>query len=121
MRQIYLGSVHNFLAGLVAARYADGLRAVVGLLAAGAPGFAGLRAAPVLDLRQFVGGVIDDVVLRASWRVGNLKTRKVFGEHDDRDQQQALEQPAGDHAAIREHANGRFSGQGLRRAGERRA
>ena len=121
MRQIHLGSVHNFLAGLIAARYADGLRAVVGLLTAGASGLAGLRSSPVLSLRQFVAGVIDDVPLRARWRGGNLKTHKAFGEHDDRDQQQALQQPAGEHAAIREHANGRFSGQAPRRAGERRA
>jgi len=121
MRQIYLGSVHNFLAGLVAARHADGLRAVVGLLTTGASGLAGLRAAPVLGLRQFVTGVINDVPLGTSWRSGELKTRKALGEHDDRDQQKALEQPAEEHAAIREHANGRFSGQALRRAGERRA
>jgi len=120
MRQIYLGGVHNLLAGLVAARYADGLGAVVGLLAAGASGFTGLRPAPVLGLRQFVAGVIDDVPLRTSWRKGDLRTGKALGEHDDRDQQKAFEQPADEHAAIREHANGRFSGQAPRRAGERR-
>jgi len=120
MRQIYLGSVHNFLARLVAARYADGLGAVVGLLAAGASGLAGLRSAPVLGLRQFVAGVIDDVPFGMSWRQGELKTHEAFGEHDDRDQQQAFEQPAEEHAAIREHANGRFSRQAPRRAGERR-
>jgi hypothetical protein len=85
MRQIYLGSVHNFLARLVAARYADGLGAVVGLLAAGASGLAGLRSAPVLGLRQFVAGVIDDVPLEAGCRSGGLKTLKALGEHDDRD------------------------------------
>src|SRR5260370_17835628 len=47
MRQIYFGSVHNFFAGLVAARDSDGLRAVMGLLTAGAPRLAGLRSAPV--------------------------------------------------------------------------
>jgi hypothetical protein len=51
MRQIHLGSVHDFLAGLIATRYADGLRAVVGLLAASASGLAGVRAAPVLRVR----------------------------------------------------------------------
>ena len=120
MRQIYLGSVHNFFAGLVAARYADGLRAVVGLLAAGASGLAGLRAAPVLGLREFVAGVVDHVPLRTSWRSGDLKTHKAFRQYDDRDQQQAFEQPAEEHAAIREHTNGRFSRQAPRRAGERR-
>jgi hypothetical protein len=85
VRQIHLGSVHNFLAGLIAARYADGLCAMVGLLTAGASGLAGLRAAPVLGLRQFVAGVIDDVPLEAGWRSGGLKTLKALGEHDDRD------------------------------------
>jgi len=121
MRQINLGSVHNFLAGLVATRHANGLRAVMSLLTAGASGLAGLRAAPVLGLRQLVARVIDDVPLGLGWRKRYLKTHKAFGEHDDRDQQQALEQPADEHAAIREHANGRFSGQALRRAGQRRA
>jgi hypothetical protein len=36
MRQIDLGSVYNFLARLVAPRYADGLRAMVSLLTSGA-------------------------------------------------------------------------------------
>ena len=121
MGQIYLGSVYNSFARLVTARYADGLRAVVGLLTAGASGLARLRSAPVLRLRQFVAGVIDDVLLGASCRSGDLKTDKVFGEHDERDQQQALEQPGDKHAAIREHANGRFSSERLRRAGERGA
>ena len=97
----------------------DGLRGVMGLLTAGAPRFAGLRSAAVLGLRQFVAGVIDNVLLGASGRSGDLKTHKVLGEHDERDQQQALEQPGDEHAAIREHANGRFSGQAFWRAGER--
>jgi hypothetical protein len=121
MRQIHLGSVHNLLAGLVATRYANGLRAVVGLLTTGASGFAGLGAASVLGLRQLVGGVIDDIPLGTSGRSGDLKTHKALRENDDGDQQQALQQPADEHAAIWEHANGRFSGQALRRASERGA
>src|ERR1019366_3488382 len=74
MRQIDFRSVHNFFAGLVAARYADGLRAVVGLLTSGASGLARLRAAAVLGLRQFVAGVVDDVPLGMIWAKGNLKS-----------------------------------------------
>ena len=121
MRQIHLGGVDNLFARFISAHYADGLRVVVGLLTAGASGLAGLRAAPVLGLRQFVAGVIDDVPLGTSWRSEGLQTGKAFGDHDERDQQQTLEQPADEHAAIREHANGRFSGQALRRTGERGA
>ena len=121
MRQIDLGSVHNFLDGLIAARHADGLGAVVGLLTAGESRLASLGSASVLGLRQLVGGVIDDVPLQTNGRSRQLKTRKTFGEHDDRDHEQALQQPAGDHAAIGKDADGRFSGQGFRRAGERRA
>ncbi len=120
MRQIDLGSVHNFLRGLVAARHADGLGAVVGLLTSGASRVASLGSASVLGLRQLVRRVIDDVPLQTNWRSRHLKTRKVFGEHDDRNYQQALQQPAGKHAAVGEDANGRFSGQGFRRASERR-
>jgi hypothetical protein len=121
MRQIYFGSVHNSLAGLVTARYADSLGAVVGLLTASASGLARLCAAPVLSLRQFVPSVIDHILLGVIHAKGDLKTHEVFGEHDDCNQEQALEQPAGEHAAIREHANGRFSSQGFRRTDERRA
>src|SRR5208283_267902 len=119
MRQIYFRSVDNLLGGLVATRYADGLGAMVSLLAAGASGLACLRATAVLSLRQFVAGVIDHVPLRTSGRKRDLKTRKALGEHDDSNQQQALEQPAKEHAAIGEHADGRFSGQGFWRASER--
>ncbi len=119
MRQIDLGSVYNFLARLVAARYADGLRAMVSLLTSGASRLASLRSTSILSLRQFVSGVIDDVPVQARGSGWDLKTLKACGEHDDRDQQQALEQPTGEHAAIREDANGSFSGQGFRRAGER--
>src|SRR5258707_14265440 len=121
MRQIYLGSVHNFLAGLVAAGYANGLGAVMGLLTAGASGLARLRSTPVLRLRQFVAGAIDDVPLGTGGRSRDLKSGKVFREHDERDQQQALQEPAREHAAIWEHANGSFSCQRLRGAGECRA
>jgi len=61
--------------------------------------------------------VIDHVLLGTSRRSGDLKTHKVFGEHDERDQQQALEQPGDEHASIRKHANGRFSGQAFRGGG----
>ena len=88
MRQIYLGSVHNSLTGLVAARYANRLRAVMGLLTSGASRLAGLRSAAVLSLRQFVAGIIDDVPLWTSGKSRDLKSGKVFGEHDERDQQQ---------------------------------
>lgn len=118
MRQIDLGSVYNLLTRLVAARHADGLGAMVGLLTSGASGLASLRSSPILSLRQFVSGVVDDVPVQARGSGWDLKTLKAFGKHDDGDQQQALEQPAGEHAAIREDANGSFSGQGFRRAGE---
>ena len=51
MRQIDLGSVYNFLDGLVAARHADGLGAMVGLLTSGASRLASLGSASVLGLR----------------------------------------------------------------------
>jgi hypothetical protein len=119
MRQVDSGSVYDFLAGLVAARHADGLGAMVGLLASGASRLASLRSTSILSLRQFVSGVVDYVPVQARGSGWNLKTGIAFGEHDDRNQQQALEQPASQHAAIREHADRRFSGEALWRAGER--
>jgi hypothetical protein len=120
MRQLELGSVHHGFTGLVAARYADGLRGVVGLPTTGASSFTSLCAASILRLRQFVAGVIDHVPLRVSWGERKFETDKVFGDYDHGDQQEALKHPANEHAAIREHANRRFSGQGPRRASERR-
>lgn len=119
MRQVELGSVHHGLAGLVAAGDADGLRAVMGLAAAGASRLAGLRAAAVLRLRQLVAGVIDDIFLGMSWRQREIKTHKVLGNYDERNQQQALDQPAGENASVGEDSNRGFSGQGLWRASER--
>ena len=119
MRQVEIGSVHHGLAGPVAARDADSLRAVVGLLAARASRPAGMRAAPVLRLRQFVAGEIDDVLLGMRWRQGEIKTHKAFGKNDERDQQQALDQPAGEDASVGEDSNRGFSSQGLWRASER--
>jgi len=76
-----LGSVHNSLAGLVAARYANRLSAVVGLLTAGASRLAGLRSAAVLvcavRCRSNRSHPVGD-----EWKSGDLKTHKVFGEHE---------------------------------------
>ena len=118
MRQIDVRSVDNLFAGLVAAGYADRLRAMGGLLAAGASGFAGPRPAAILSLRQLVPGIIDDVPLRARWRRRDFEADEALGKHDDRDQQQALEQPREEDAAIGENADGRFSGEGFGSAGE---
>lgn len=118
MRQIDMRSVDNFFARPVAARYPDGLRAVVRLLTSGASRFARLRAAAILRLRQLVAGIIDDIPLRARWWRRDFEADEALGEHDDGDQQQALEQPADDNAAIGKDADGRFSGEGFRRARE---
>jgi hypothetical protein len=83
---------------------------MVSLLTAGSSGLAGLGAASVLRLRQFIAGKVDDIRLGMSRRKRELKTHKAFGEHDERDQQQAFQQPAGEHAAVGEDADGRFSG-----------
>src|ERR1700722_1564297 len=103
MRQVYFGCVDNFLAWLVAARYTDGLRAVVSLLTSGTPRLAGLRSAAVLRLRQFVARVVDNVRLRTRWRRRNLQTYKALRNHNNGDQQKTLDQPANQHAAIWEH------------------
>ena len=79
MRQIYFRSVHNFFGRRVAARYADGLRAMVSLLTAGASGLAGLGSAAVLSLRQLVAGVIDDVPLRTGGGGGISRLTKRSG------------------------------------------
>src|SRR5580698_1760146 len=121
MRQVYFGCVDNFLAWLVAARYTDGLRAVVSLLTSGTPRLAGLRSAAVLRLRQFVARVVDNVRLRTRWRRRNLQTYKSLRNHNNGDQQQTLDQPANQHAAIWEHADGRFSGEWLWRPRQCRA
>jgi hypothetical protein len=120
MRQVQFGCVHYGFARLIAAGYADGLRVVVGLLASGASGFAGLRSPAVLRLRQFVAGVINYVLLRMTWGQGQFETDKALGKHDQCDEQKTFKQPGDEHAAIGEHADGRFSGQALGRTSESR-
>ncbi len=86
------------------------------MLASGASGFAGLCAASVLRLWQFVGGVVNHVVLRMRGSVGDLEADEASGKHDDSNQQQRFEHPTREHAAIGEDADGRFSGEGFGRA-----
>ena len=64
--RLILGASTIFSRGLVASRHADGLGTVVGLLAAGASRLAGFRAAAVVGLGEFVGGIVDHVVLLAN-------------------------------------------------------
>ncbi len=73
---------------------------MVGLLASGAPRFAGLRSAPVLRLRQFVAGIVDDIPLRMVRRKRDFKAGKRSGSTMDNDQQKAFEQPGDEDAAI---------------------
>lgn len=119
MRQIHFGSIRNFFARLLAAHYTNGLRAVMGLLAAGASRFAGLCASAVLGSRQLVTGVIDDIPLGMIGRNRDLHIRKATGKDDKSNQQQELDEPADEYAAIGEDANRRFSGERLRRADQR--
>ena len=117
-RQIKLGRVDNFFCGLLAADDADGLRGVVSLLSSSASGFAGLRAAAILRLRQFVTGVVNDVGLRMIGNGRKFEGHKMRRDFDDGDEQQAFEKPAEEHPAIGEHAGRRFSGEALGSAGE---
>lgn len=69
---------------------------------------------------QLVSRVIDHVPF---WfRRGRewLQAGDVFGKNDDCNQQQTFERPTDKHAAIREDANGRFSGESFGRACESR-
>jgi hypothetical protein len=86
MRQIDFRSIDNLFGGLVATRYADGLGAMVSLLAASASRLSGLGASAILRLRELIARVVDHVPLRTRWRKGHLKTRKALGEHDNRNQ-----------------------------------
>ena len=120
MRQIYLGRVNDSFAGFIAARYLNGLRAVMGLLSARAARFPSLRAAAIDGLRKLVSRVINDIPLGPWRRNKRLQTGNALGKHDDGDEQKTLEQPRPEHAAIGKDADGRFSGQRLGSARERR-
>jgi hypothetical protein len=72
MRQVYFGRIHDSLARPIASRHVDGLGAVASLLPTAASGFASLSAAPVLRLRQFIAGIIDDIPLRMVRRKRDL-------------------------------------------------
>ena len=121
MRQIHFGSIRNFFARLLAAHYTNGLRAVVGLLTTRASGPAGLCAGAVLGSRQLVTGVIDDIPLGMIWRNRDLHIGEATGKDDQSNQQQELDEPSDEYAAIGEDANRRFSGERFGRADERGA
>jgi hypothetical protein len=110
MREIDLWSVDNFFTRLIAAHDADDLRAVMGLLSAGASGLAGLRSAAILRLGQFIARVINHILLRVIRRQREFETDQVFGNFDERKQQQTFDQPARQHSPVGEHADGRLSG-----------
>jgi|ERR1035438_9382675 hypothetical protein len=119
MRQLELGSVRDLFGGLLAARYADGLRWVMSLLTSGASGFAGLSAAAIFSLRQFVAGVIDDIPLRMRGRKGHLDAEVALRKNDEHHEEDEFQQPGCEHSAIGKHSDGSFSGEMLWRAGER--
>jgi hypothetical protein len=110
MGQVDLGSVHNLFARPVASGDADRLRTVMGLLASGVPWLAGLSAAAILRLRQFVAGIINHILLRAVRRQWKVKADESAGKQNEREQQKAFDDPSGKNPAIGEYADGRFSG-----------
>jgi len=109
MREIDLWGVNNFLARRFAPHDADDLCAVVGLLSAGASGLAGLRSTAILRLGEFITRVINHILLRMIRRQREFETDQVFGNFDERKQQQTFDQPASQHSPVGEHADGCLS------------
>ena len=68
-REFQVRSIHNAWRERRTASHANGLRAMMSLLAASAAGDAGLRAAEIVGARQFVAGVVDHFI-RANLRRG---------------------------------------------------
>ena len=47
-----------------------------------------------------------------------MKTRDMFGKHDDSDEEKAFENPTDEHSAVGKDADWSFSGESFGRAGE---
>jgi len=83
-----IGSVDNFRSEGCAAGNANGLRAVMGFLSAGATGGAGLSSAQIFGAGKFVGGVVDDFIgLEAGCGVGTKAGDFAGNDHQNKNEQ----------------------------------
>jgi hypothetical protein len=119
VRELELGSVGDRFGRLLAAGYVDGLRGVMSLPTSSASGFAGLSAAAIFGLRQFVAGVVDHIPLRMRGRKRHLHAEVALGKNDEHHEEHEFQQPGCEHSAIGKHSDWRFAREMLWRAGER--
>src|SRR5262249_15072206 len=98
------GGVPNLLGPCSAALDANRLGVVESFLTSGATAFAGLGAAFVGDLRQFVCREINDVVLRWGGRYIGMQTGELRRNPNECCKEHGLQAPGREHAANREKA-----------------
>lgn len=74
----------------------NGLRAVMGFVASGAGGCAGLGSAEIFDAGEFIAGVVDDFVGLQMRRGVGAQSIDFAGNEDDGEEQECFENPSGD-------------------------
>lgn len=79
--------------------------------ATGAAGGPSLRAADILGPRQFIPGVVDDLVGNELRRGVGTETGNLLGKNHEDKQQKRFEHQGSAHSAIGENTMGRFAGQ----------
>jgi hypothetical protein len=93
---------------------------MVRFLTSGPSSGAGVGAAEVLDVRQFIARVVDHPIgLQPGWSVG-AEAVNLLRKHDDDEHAEAFEQQRGDHAPVRSNTVGSFAGQARARAAKGR-
>jgi len=111
VRQAKVGRVHDFRRERSSAGDLDGLSAMLSFVSSRRPASSSLRAGQIFGAGKFVAGVVDDVVAGQPGRDVGPQLRQLYGHNDGGEDQESFGQPAGNHAAVRKHAVGRFTGQ----------
>jgi hypothetical protein len=69
---------------------------MMGFVAAGAGGCAGLSSAEIFDAGEFIAGVVDDFIRLQMGRGVGTQAVDFAGNDDDSEEQECFEKPGGD-------------------------
>jgi hypothetical protein len=113
--------IYDFWRERTAAGDLDGLGAMVSFVSAGLATRSGLRATEIFGAGKFIAGVVDDVVAGQPGRDVRAQLVELHRHNDRGKDQESLDQPTRDHAAIRKHAVRNLASKASSRARQSRA
>ena len=116
--KLKVGGVDDLRGERCAARDVNGLGTVMGFVASGACGGAGLGSAEIFDAGEFVAGIVDDFIGLQTGRGVGAQSVDFAGNDDDREEQKGFEKPGGEESTIREKTVGSFAGEAGAGAGK---